>query len=78
MKITPEQLRSLDEEALAQLIYEISIAMGMNPERAKKASANSPAVKKMLQNADSKDINRILSVVGEQRAQKIPDSIKKQ
>ncbi len=78
MKITPEQLRSLDEEALAQLIYEISIAMGMNPERAKKASANSPAVKKMLHNADSKDINRILSIVGEQRAQKILDSIKKQ
>lgn len=77
MKITPEQLRSLDEKALSQLIYEISLAMGMSEDRARKASANSPAVRKMLKNADGRDINRIISAVGEERAKNILDSIGK-
>ncbi len=78
MKIDREKLSSLDERKLADMIYQTVRAMGFSEERARKMAANAPAMRVMLMKASDKDLNRIVSAVGEQRAGEILSSIKKE
>lgn len=71
MEIDTKKLAALDEERLSAMIYEVCRSMGMNEEKARKMAGNAPAMRIMLSRASEKDLNRIVSMVGEKRAAEI-------
>ncbi len=73
MTIDPNRLKGIDVETLAGMIYEITRSMGMSEEKARAAAQNAGNVKKTLENADERQLNRILSMIGDRRAAEILD-----
>lgn len=71
MEIDARKLAALDEAKLATMIYEVCRSMGMSEEKARKMAQNAPAMRSMLAKASEKDLNRIVSMVGEKRAAEI-------
>lgn len=71
MNIDPSRLQGLDEATLAGMIYDIVRSMGMGEEKARAAAASAGQIKKTLENADERQIRRILSMVGDKRATEI-------
>ena len=77
MEFDAKKLSSLDDKTLAELIFEVTRSMGMTEEKAKHMAQNAPALRKMLAKASDKELSRILSMVGEEKANEILSSINK-
>lgn len=77
MKIDREKLSSLDEKTLANMIYEVVCAMGFSKERAKRMAENAPRMRAMLAGASERDLQRIVSMVGEKKASELLSSVAK-
>lgn len=75
MEIDAKKLASLDDASLAKLIYEVTRSMGMNDERARRMAQNAPSLRVMLSKASDKDLNRIVSMVGEKKAAEILSNV---
>jgi len=71
MDFDAKKLASLDDRALADLIYEVTRSMGMKEEKARRMAQNAPALRVMLAQASDKELNRIVSAVGEDKAAEI-------
>lgn len=78
MEFDAKKLSSLDDSALAELIYEVTRSMGMDDTRARRMAQNAPALRLMLSKASEQDLRRIVSMVGEEKAAKILSDIKRQ
>lgn len=71
MQITREQLQkiaSIDEEILKNVIYNVAIANGASQAKARLIASNARVIKNQLANATDKDIQQIVSIVGEEKA----------
>lgn len=77
MEIDRNKLARLDNESLASLIYQIAKAMGLPEDRARRMAANAPMLRGMLAHASDRDLQRIISTVGEAKAAKILSSVEK-
>lgn len=77
MEIDAKKLASLDDAALAKLIFEVGCSMGMGEERARRMAKNAPALRGMLAKASDKDLNRIVSMVGEEKAAELLAAVNK-
>ena len=77
MEFDAKKLASLDDKALGELIYEITRSMGMSDERARRMAKNAPSLRVMLAKASDKELNRIVSAVGEDKAAAILSKINK-
>lgn len=51
-----KMLAEVDDSRFSAMLYTAAIAAGLPPEQAKAASANAPAIKKMLRNASKEDL----------------------
>ena len=71
MNVDPSRLKGIDEKTLAGMIYDIVRSMGMSEEKARAAAQNAGSVKATLENADERQIKRILSVIDDRRAEDI-------
>lgn len=78
MEFDAKKLSSLNDAALADLIYEVTRSMGMEEARARRMAQNAPALRLMLSKASEQDLRRIVSMVGEEKAAKILSDIKRQ
>lgn len=68
MEFDAKKLASLDDGSLAELIYEVARSMGMSEDKARRMAQNAPALRVMLSKASDKELRRIVSVVGEEKA----------
>lgn len=71
MEIDAKKLATLDEASLSSMIYEVARSLGLNEEKARRMSGNAPAIRAMLNKASERDLNRIVSMLGEKRAGEI-------
>lgn len=77
MQIDGKKLANLDDESMAKLIYEVTKAMGLSDERARRMAANAPSLRQMLSRASERDLNRIVNMVGEKKAAEILSEVNK-
>lgn len=77
MKIDRAKLEALDEKTLADMIFRVVRAMGFSEDRARKMAANAPAMRVMLAKASDRDLEKIVSAVGEKQASDILGAIEK-
>ena len=68
MEFDAKKLAALDDRALADLIYEVTRSMGMKEAKARQMAQNAPALRVMLSKASDKELRRIVSAVGEDKA----------
>lgn len=77
MVIDRRKLESLDENTLRDMIYQVVRAMGFSDDRARKMASNAPAMRAMLAKASDRDLQRIVSAVGDKKAAEILSAIEK-
>lgn len=77
MVIDRTKLEALDDKTLGDMIYSAVRAMGFSEERARKMAQNAPAMRVMLTKASDRDLQRIVSFVGEKKAADILGAIEK-
>ena len=77
MEFDAKKLASLDDRALGDLIYEVTRSMGMSEEKARRMAQNAPALRVMLAKASDKELKRIVSAVGEDKAAEILSKVNK-
>lgn len=77
MEFDAKKLAALDDQALAELIYEVSRSMGMREDKAKRMAQNAPALRVMLAKASDQELRRIVSAVGEEKAAEILSAVNK-
>ncbi len=78
MEFDAKKLASLDDRALADLIFEVTRSMGMSEDKARRMAQNAPSLRVMLAKASDKDLNRIVSAVGEDKAAEILSKVNKE
>ena len=71
MEIDTKKLAALDEASLSAMIYEVARSMGLGEEKARRMASNAPAIRVMLAKASDRDVNRLVSMIGEKRAAEI-------
>lgn len=76
MEFDAKKLEALDDAALADLIYEVTRSMGMDESRARRMAQNAPSLRVMLSKASDRELRRIVSMVGEEKAAEIVSNIK--
>ncbi len=59
------------------MIYQVVRAMGLSDERAQKMAKNAPMMRRMLLNAGDRELEKIVSAVGEKKASEILSAIEK-
>ncbi|MBR2986864.1 MAG: hypothetical protein IKC63_02475 [Clostridia bacterium] len=77
MKIDRDKLQSLDEKALGELIEKVVRAMGLGEARARRMAQNAPMIRMMLLRASDRDLERIVSAVGDEKASELLSSLEK-
>ena len=77
MEFDAKKLASLDDRALGELIYEVTRSMGMSEEKARRMAQNAPALRVMLAKTSDKELKRIVSAVGEDKAAEILSKVNK-
>ncbi len=71
MQIDMSRIKELNESELSALIYEVTRAMGMSEAKARRAASNSAGVKAMLLSAKESDLQKLVSSIGEKKAEEI-------
>lgn len=71
MEFDAKKLAALDDAALGKLIYEVTRSMGMDEARARRMAQNAPSLRVMLAKASDRELRRIVSMVGEEKANEI-------
>jgi len=74
-KETLQKLANIDEEILKNIIYSVAIANGASPMKARMIAGNARMIKNQLANATDRDIEQIVSIVGEDKAAEILNMI---
>lgn len=78
MDFDAKKLASLDDNTLAELIFEVTRSMGMSDDKARRMAQNAPSLRLMLSKASDKDLKRIVSAVGEDKAAEILSKVNKE
>ncbi len=71
-----QKLSQLSDKDFAQLIKEALISAGCSENQAKSAANVAPMIKNKLKNANERDIERIVSFIGQKNANEILSKVK--
>ncbi len=73
-----KDLRSLSEKELAEALYRVSVSMGADEKKARETARRAGEIRKILQRSSDRELDKIMSAIGKERADGIIQNVKKE
>ena len=71
-----KDLRSLSEKELAEALYRVSVSMGADEKKARDTARRAGEIRKILQRSSDRELDKIMSAIGKERADGIISKVR--